>query len=59
MTTPDPSPRGGKDARYDAKRPPPVAVRLTDAERAAIAARQAPGESLGQTIKRLALHAAG
>ncbi len=40
---------------YDKKRPPAVGVRLNAEELARVQAAARPGESVGQTIKRLAL----
>lgn len=41
-------------ARHDAKRPDPVSVRLSKAERAEIDAAALPGQGAGATLKRLA-----
>ena len=40
------------EARYDAKRTPPIGVRLSDAERAELDADRQPGESRAGALRR-------
>jgi len=46
--------RAASDARYDAKRPGPVPVRLNDRQLAWIDERREPGEGRGKALIRLA-----
>lgn len=46
--------RAASDARYDAKRPGPVSVRMNERQLAWLDERREPGEGRGKAISRLA-----